>query len=593
MRNKEGGITVALRRGVTFVVSMIVVACMISAAALLILYVVISREPAVPANATLILPISGQLDESREDVIGLLRGARPRTVRAIVDSLRKAKTDARIKGVLIAPSGLQTPFWAKLQEIRDAIVDFRRSGKPAIAYLEDGLEREYYLATACDRVFLMPTSILELNGIASYDLFLRGTLDKIGTYPDLLAVGEYKTAINLFTEKGYTTAHREQAASLNRDLYDQLVGAIAEGRRKNVAEVRALLEQGPFLPEEALRVGLIDDLAYEDQVDDKVPIGTREWRRVDVDEYEGVRLSSLGLNQGPRLAVIYAVGVINTGRSGWSPSDGPVVGSDTLIEYVRKARGDASVRAIVLRVDSPGGSAVASDAIWRELLITRQGQSAKPVVISMSDLAASGGYYISMAGSDIVAQPGTLTGSIGIYSGKMVTAGTFGKLGVTIDGVKNGTFADMQSPTRAYSAEERAKILEQMQSYYDQWIEKIAESRGMTPERVDAIAQGRVWTGKQARQIGLVDELGGLDRAVALAKQRAKIAADQEVEIVVYPPRRSVYELLVEQFSSLEQAGLGAWLGMHDRRALGSLTAPIRLFRRGELLALMPMGFLR
>ncbi|MBI1876212.1 MAG: signal peptide peptidase SppA [Acidobacteria bacterium] len=583
----------ALWRGVTFVVSMVVVACAISAAALLILYVVISREPAVPANATLVLPIPGQLDESREDVIGLVRGPRPRTVRAIVDNLRKAKTDARIRGVMIAPSGLQTPFWAKLQEIRDAIVDFRKSGKPAIAYLEDGLEREYYLATACDRIFLMPTSILELNGLASYDLFLRGTFDKIGTYPDMLAVGEYKTAINLFTEKGYTTAHRDMAASLNRDLYDQLVGAIAEGRRKNVAEVRALLDQGPFLPEEALRVGLIDDLAYEDQIDDKVQMGTREWRRVTAEEYDGVRPSSLGLNRGPRVAVIYAVGVINTGRSGWSPSDGPVVGSETLIDYVRKARGDSSVRAIVLRVDSPGGSAVASDSIWRELLITRQGRSAKPVVISMSDLAASGGYYISMAGSDIVAQPGTLTGSIGIYSGKMVTEGTFAKLGATIDGVKNGRFADMQSPVRAYSPEERAKILEQMQAYYDQWIEKIAESRGMTPERVDAVAQGRVWTGKQARQIGLVDDLGGLDRAVALAKQRAKIAADQEVEIVVYPPRRSVYELLLEQFSSLEQAGLGRWLGMNDRRALGALTAPMRLFRRGELLALMPMGFLR
>ncbi|MBI3262999.1 MAG: signal peptide peptidase SppA [Acidobacteria bacterium] len=583
----------ALWRGVTFVVSMVVVACAISAAALLILYVVISREPAVPANATLVLPISGQLDESREDVIGLVRGPRPRTVRAIVDNLRKAKTDARIRGVMIAPSGLQTPFWAKLQEIRDAIVDFRKSGKPAIAYLEDGLEREYYLATACDRIFLMPTSILELNGLASYDLFLRGTFDKIGTYPDMLAVGEYKTAINLFTEKGYTTAHRDMAASLNRDLYDQLVGAIAEGRRKNVAEVRALLDQGPFLPEEALRVGLIDDLAYEDQIDDRVQMGTREWRRVTAEEYDGVRPSSLGLNRGPRVAVIYAVGVINTGRSGWSPSDGPVVGSETLIDYVRKARGDSSVRAIVLRVDSPGGSAVASDSIWRELLITRQGRSAKPVVISMSDLAASGGYYISMAGSDIVAQPGTLTGSIGIYSGKMVTEGTFAKLGATIDGVKNGRFADMQSPVRAYTPEERAKILEQMQAYYDQWIEKIAESRGMTPERVDAVAQGRVWTGKQARQIGLVDDLGGLDRAVALAKQRAKIAADQEVEIVVYPPRRSVYELLLEQFSSLEQAGLGRWLGMNDRRALGALTAPMRLFRRGELLALMPMGFLR
>ncbi|MBI4478358.1 MAG: signal peptide peptidase SppA [Acidobacteria bacterium] len=583
----------ALRRGVTFVISMIVAATMISMAVLLVMYVLVSREPAVPSNAALVLPISGELEESREDVIGLVRGRRPRTVRSIVDNLRKAKVDDRIKGVLIAPSGLQAPFWGKLQELRDAILDFRKSGKPAVAYLEDGLEREYFLATACDRIFLMPTTPLELNGLATFDLFLRGTLDKIETYPDMLAIGEYKTAVNLFTEKGYTSAHREQSASLNRDLYDQLVGGIAEGRRKSVPEVRALLDQGPFLPEEALRVGLIDDLAYEDQIDDKVEIGGRDWRRVTSDEYEGVKPSSVGLNRGPRIAVIYAVGLINTGRSGWSPTDGPVVGSETLIEYVRKARGDSSIRAIVLRVDSPGGSAVASDAIWRELLITRQGRSAKPVVVSMSDLAASGGYYIAMAGSDIVAQPATLTGSIGIYSGKMVTGGTFEKLGAAIDGVKDGKFADMHSPIRRYSPEERAKILEQMQAYYDQWIEKIAASRGLTPERVDSLAQGRVWTGQQARQIGLVDELGGLDRAVALAKQRAKIDAREEVEIIVYPPRRTFYELLVQQLSSVERVGLGAWIGLQDRRAIGALTAPVRIFRRGELLALMPLGFLR
>lgn len=580
----------AFRRGVVVVLGLIVAASIVSAVFLMLVVVLVGREPAVPANAALVQPISGEIEEMLPaDLLELVRGVRPRTVREIVDNLRKAKADRRISGVIIAPANLSVPFWGKLQEIREAILEFRRSGKPAVAYLEDGFEREYFLATACDRIFLMPTSSLYLDGLASYELFLRGTLDKIGTYPDLLAVGAYKSAINVFTETGYTPAHREMSESINRDLYDQLVRAIAEGRRKTDAEVRALVDDGPFLPEEALQAGLVDELAYEDQIDDRIRIGTAG-RRIDADRYDDVPLASVGLGRGPRIAVIQAVGLLNTGRSGWSPTDGWILGSDTLIQQIRRARADASIRAIVLRVDSPGGSATAADAVWRELAITRRGPSAKPIVASMSDLAASGGYYLAMAASDIVAQPATLTGSIGVYGGKFVTEGTFNKLGANIDGVSHGRMADMQSPSRPYAPEERAWISRQMQSYYDQWIDKVANARGMTRERVEQAAQGRVWTGGQARQIGLVDELGGLDRAVALAKIRARIPPDQEVELVAFPPRRSLYELLLERLSagSLQAEAVG-WLAWRD---LAAATVPLRVFRRGELLALMPQVFL-
>jgi protease IV len=377
--------------------------------------------------------------------------------------------------------------------------------------------------------------------------------------------------------------------SLNRDLYDQIVRAIADSRKKSEEEVRTLIDRGPFLPEEAVHVGLVDDLAYEDQVDDKVKAGGDRFRRLDEDTYNGVSLTSLGLNRGPKIAVLYVTGLINSGRSGYDPVNGPVVGSDTLVQYIRQMRGDSSIRAIVLRIDSPGGSSVASDVIWRELVLTRDQRADRPMIASMSDLAASGGYYVAMAAQQIVAQPATLTGSIGIYGGKIVTGGVFAKLGANVESVKDGRNAEMFSAVKPFSESERAKMEEQLQAFYDQFVEKVAEARHTTPEKIDAMAQGRVWTGSQARQLGLVDATGGLDRAVALAKQRARIPQDQEVELVTYPPRRSFYEILSDQFAGTgDSASLSALLRLADRSAINALLGgPVRLFRRGEPLALM------
>ena len=247
----------------------------------------------------------------------------------------------------------------------------------------------------------------------------------------------------------------------------------------------------------------------------------------------------------------------------------------------------------MLRVDSPGGSSIASDVIWRALMLARE---KKPLVVSMSDLAASGGYYVAMPGHAIVAQPGTLTGSIGIFSGKMVTGGTFKKLGANVEGLSEGRFADMNSPARPFSPEERAKVEEQMQAFYDQFIEKVSQARKSTPEKIDAVAQGRVWTGRQAKAIGLVDELGGLTRAIAIAKERAKIPASQEVNLVVYPPKRSFFEALSHPLGNTEDAEASAALRLvspADRRVLAQLLAPFRLLRRNEPLALMPYVFVR
>jgi protease-4 len=292
------------------------------------------------------------------------------------------------------------------------------------------------------------------------------------------------------------------------------------------------------------------------------------------------------------MALLYTSGTIASGRSGFDPINGGVVGSETIVDAIRRIRSDDSIKAIILRIDSPGGSAVASDVIWRELLITRNGKTPKPIVASMSDLAASGGYYIAAAAQTIVAEPGTLTGSIGILGGKIVTGGTFAKLGVGIDGVVEGQNADMNSPVRPYNDQERKKLEDQLQSFYDQFVEKVARARHMTPERVDTIAQGRVWTGRQAKEIGLVDALGGLDRAVAMAKQAARISQDQGVELVVYPPRKTFLELLSSQFgtSSGDLATLRAAAALLGRETFVGAVAPLALFRRGEPLALMPVA---
>ena len=582
-------------KGLRFVVGFLLLATAVSVIAMLLLYVTMGQEPSVPDRATLVLRPSGDIPEVLPDVI---LGGDELTVRHYVELIRKAKGDSRIAGILLRPGAINSPFWAKLQEIRSAIEDFKTSGKYVHAWLEYGGDREYYLASAADRVYLLPSASLDLTGVATYEIFLRGTFDWIGTYPDFLHVGDYKTAVNTYLEKTYTPAHREMSESLNRSQYDHLVQSIANARKKPEAEVQALIDQGPFQPEDALRVGLIDEVAYEDELDDLVT-ELRGADYVEAEDYAQVSWEATGVRPRSRIAIIHATGVINSGTSGFDPVNGAVIGADSLVASIREARADRSIRAIVLRVDSPGGSSTASDVIWRELSISRENN--RPVIVSMSDLAASGGYYIALGGDAIVAQPGTLTGSIGVYTGKFVTTGSLEKLGANIESTSDGRHAEIYSPDRRFTAEERAKIQESMQLVYDQFIERTAAARHMPPEKVDEVAQGRVWTGEQARQIGLVDEIGGLYKAIDLAKQRARIAADEEVQMVVYPKRRSFYEVLAEEIQSpmgrLRTAhaadALMQLLGPRERKALAAVLAPSRLFRTGQVLAHMPYVFVR
>jgi len=568
------------------VVVLLACAVLVSAALVAFSWVAFSRPPGVPTKGVLVLKLQGDIAEISTNPFDSLF-VEPITVRNVTEALRAAKTDPRITGVLLRP--IQAPaLWGKVQELRDALVDFKSSGKPLVAFLEFASEREYVLASAAARVVLVPAGQLNLTGLASYQVFLRGTFDKIGATPDLLHIGDYKTAVNTFTEKGFTPAHREMTESLNHDTFEQLVAAIARARGKSADEVRGLIDEGPMLPDAALEHGLVDDVAYYDEIGKTSDLGDG-FAELSLDRYLTVARGTRPSLKAPRLAVLYAVGTIVSGNgSGPTGSD---VGSDKLTEAIREIRNDDSIKAVVLRVDSPGGSTVASDVIWRELMLLR---ARKPLVVSMSDLAASGGYYIAMPGHVIVAQPGTLTGSIGIFSGKFVTGGTYGKLGMQIEAVSEGKYAEMYSPTRTFNAAERRKVEEHMQAFYDQFVEKVAESRASTPEKIDAIAQGRVWTGRQAREHGLVDELGGLPRAIAIAQQRAGIAKDEAVNVVVYPRKPTVFEAL-----TLLGGGQGARAAMveallpeADRRTLAAVRQPLRLVQRGESLALLPWVFI-
>jgi protease IV len=573
------------RRGILVVVILLFIAVSISIGAMVVLTMAGNAPRPVPSNAALYLKVEAPFREIERSDLFTQFVQPPPTLRETIESIRKASVDSRVKTLVVMPQ-VSGALWGQLQELKGALDGFRASGKPITAFLEYGGAQEYYLASAADRVVMMPGGQLDLAGLATYEVFLRGTFDKIGVYPDLLHIGEYKTASNTFTEKGFTPAHREMSQSLNRDWYEELVRAIAAGRKRSAEDIRRVIDSGPFTADAAKRAGLVDELGYEDQLDDRDPL--RGTRRLEAEHYQGASVRAASRSPAVRMALLYAIGAIASGKSTFDTPGGSVVGSETFVQWVRKVRVDPGIRAIIVRIDSPGGSAIASEAIWRELMLARD---VKPVIVSMGDVAASGGYYIALPAHAIVAQPGTITGSIGVVTGKFVLKGTFDKLGMGADSVSDGRFAEIYSPLRPFTPDERPKIEEQMQATYELFLSRVAEGRKSTAARIDPFAQGRVWTGRQAHERGLVDELGGLDVAVKLARQHAKLDANRDVRFEVYPQRRSIYEVVANPFGSSMAAGLQVLAGRSDLRAMEFLT--LGRFRRGEPLTLMPNVFLR
>jgi protease-4 len=493
----------------------------------------------VPSRSYLEVGLAGPVEElAPRDVLSvLLRRDRPITVYDFWMNMRKAAADRRIQAVLLRVNMLECD-WAKATELRDAILEFRRSGKKAYAFIEEApdFDMEYYVATACDRIILHPLGWLGVNGIGGYVPFFKGALDKLGVRAEFEHVAEYKTAANMFTEKGFTPAHKEEMESLYSDIFAHYVRTVAAARGKTEAEFRALIDRGFFQGNQAKEAGLVDGCLYEDELQRLIQAGGQGLGRVRFEDYTQVKPASLGVDTGQRVALVYGVGTIMTGES--LP---PVLGGSTVARWIRAAREDKSIAAIVFRVDSPGGSSVGSDVVWREVFLARK---EKPVVVSMSDVAGSGGYWISMAATRIVAEPQTITGSIGVLAGKFSMAGLLDKLGISAERLTFGEKADIFSPFRPFTAEEKKALKDQILWTYDEFLTKVAAGRGLTKEEVNNIGRGRVWTGSQAKDLKLVDELGGLTTAVNLAKKLAGIPPSEEVRLVVWPKKISFWQSL-------------------------------------------------
>jgi protease-4 len=553
-------------------------------------------EPTIRDNSVLTLRVAGSLpDYSPDDPFKRYFGGPDQSLTGLVMQFKKAKVDKRIKAILldVNTSGVG---WGKAEEIRDAITDFRTSGKPVYAYIEFGLNKEYYIATACDKIIVPPPGELFINGLAADVMFFRGSLDKLGIYPDIYQIGEYKTAGNMFTQKKMTDPHRKYIDEMLNDLYDRYVNAIAQTRKKTPDEVKALIDNAPYNADQAKAAGLIDEAMYRDEVEKqfKKLLGykdTDSFVAIRGSEYRDVSPESLGLNKGERIAVIYASGEIGSGSSENSPSGDQSIGSDTVAKALNDAAADKTIKAVVLRVDSPGGSGLASDIIWRAVETTNQ---KKPVVVSMSDVAASGGYYISASAAKIVAQPSTITGSIGVLAGKPVMRGFYDWLGISNEYVLRGKNAGMFRETEKFSDDERAKFEEWIKTtYYRDFVPKVAKGRNRDAQYIDSVAQGRVWTGQQAKDRGLVDEFGGLDKAIEVAKQLAKIPADKGVERVILPyPTTFLQELLSgggenSNTEVQQQRAVYAALPEDARRALRYMALMDRM-KNGETMLLMP-----
>jgi protease-4 len=483
-------------------------------------------------------------------------------LKGLIDRIGRAKNDENVKGLLIRLRGL-TVGGAKSNELRQAIRDFRSSGKKAFAMLELAQNSEYLVATAADEIVMPEGGWLMVKGLAAEVTFYRALFDKLGVYPDMMQIGEYKSAAEPYTRTQMSPAFREELTSLVTDSYDMLAEAIAKRQGIAIDEAKKLIDGGPYTPAAAKAAGLVNRIAYPDQLEAEIAkdLGVSTVRldskygkkkeTVELSGFAGMMKMMQALSgetvkkpesNKPKVAIIYASGMIMPGKSssGGMLSGQAVMGSDTVIKQLRDAKADKTVKAIVLRVDSPGGSALASDLIWRETV-----RIGKPIVASMSDVAGSGGYYISVGCDKIFAEPGTITGSIGVVGGKMALGGLMDKVGITTDTITVGKNGTLFSTVKPFTDAERTAMRTLMEETYKQFLAKTARGRKMDVAQVEKLAAGRVYTGRQALRNGLIDELGTLDDAIAAAKELAGLDKGTEAELLILPKPKGVLESLV------------------------------------------------
>jgi protease-4 len=537
------------------------------------------KPPVIAGDSVLVMRLDGELPEkSPVEIPSFLGGDRtPVTVIGVWSALEKAAVDPHIKAVVLEPEGISAG-WAKMQELRLDIDKFKKSGKPVFAYLRQPGAREYYIACGADRIFLGPSEPVMLKGLRAEMMYFKKTLEKIGVSVEIEHAGKYKDFGDMFTRSDMSPETREVMTSVVDDLYNDLVNGIAGGRKKTPEHVRAIIDQGPFTAPQALKAGLVDELRFEDQMwgELKDRLKTGEPTKVSMDKYSKITAESVGLQGKSQIAFIVGAGDIVRG----DPSDDGG-GESNLTSYgfnkiLRRVANDSQVKGVVVRIDSPGGEVTASDEIWREMnLLARK----KPMVISMSDAAASGGYYMAMTGDPLVAYPGTLTGSIGVVFGKPNLHGLYDKLGVTKDAIQRGTNASIDSDYTPLTPEERALLKAGIDESYRDFVTKVADARHRPFDQIEPLAQGRVWLGSQAKPRGLIDETGGIDKAIDLVKQKAKIPAGERVSLMVYPGRRNILDILMKKSQEdMMEARLA--------RIVGRM--PFRAWMRGGFLRLMP-----
>jgi protease-4 len=505
------------------------------------------REPTISPGSYLVVEIGGTYSESRPPgLIGQLLGAQTKVLTDVLMELRKAAVDPRLRGVVVKLTPVDMAL-AQVQELRHALQAVREQGKRVLVWVSgEGASgnREYYLASVADKVYFSENAVLPLVGLRATYMFLGGLWENLKIDMQVEKIREYKTMGDFLARKTMSEAHRTMANALLDSLYEQLVDDIAEARSLAPERVRALIDAPTLSAHDFLQAGLIDGIVYyDDLVDTLEKQGAQPVEMVPLSTYRQVKPTSVGLMSGPTIAVIYGVGAVVTGESDWG-STGPTMGSKTIVEAFDQAAEDEAVRAIVFRIDSPGGSALASDLIWHAVERARQ---KKPVVVSMSGVAASGGYYIAAGATRIVAHPATLTGSIGIVFALPDVQGFLNRLGVNTETLTRGRYASLFSPTQSWSPEEREQIVRLLEGLYDTFVRKVAEGRKLSIDDVKAVARGRVWTGAQAKERGLVDELGGLDTALRLAKREAGIPAESSPRLVFYPKAKGLLEALLER----------------------------------------------
>jgi len=549
-----------------------------------------SGPPRVAQGSTLVLDLEDEIVEHQPSDLRarLWQGGEKTTVRNIVLNLEKAAADSRINSVVVR-FNRPSLGWAKAEEIRAALERFRGSRKQLSCYMIMGSLRDYYMASACQKIAMQPLGMLDVKGMRAEALFVRGTLEKVGVEPDFVTSGPYKTAADMFTRKNMTPEHREMINWLLDGLYGDALKALAAARGKTPDEMRAIIEAGPYEPSEAKEAGLIDELLYEDQIYERIKEQdpNKRFRRLTGTRYAHVPEADAGLKTGSKIAVVYATGTIMQGEDGVDPLGGDTgTGSASMLKHLREISDDSSLKALVLRVDSPGGDAFASEAIWRAV---GELQKKKPVVVSMSDVAASGGYYIAATGAPIVADAKTITGSIGVYFGKIDARGLYGKLGVTKDLITRGPNSTLDSDYTSLTPQQRQLLEKWVMDTYGVFLQRVSDARKMPVEEVNQIAQGRVWTGQQAWDRKLVDEVGGFDRAVAIAKERAKIPADERVQLVPYPRPRSLFELIMERSQG---AQLGLFSGSLPPQMPPQMTETLRAFSLARLLSGRPVALM-